>query len=130
MALLIDHQPINVPAGSHTFTVTVPNDAKRVSIRLARQTTATSSFWNVPVIVSLKADFSPRHDGEFVDWVSWEASGGIIQNHLGVELPESSVVATVPPFIETIPPNQGRRVRAIVTITGGNLVSTLTIESI
>ena len=127
MALLIDHQSINVPVGSRNFgPVTIPDGLAQVTLRLARKTTATPTFWAAAVRVALRSWCSLDGGATWLQWLGFgEGNGGepggiIVQRDL-TDLAESWVMSD-------LPPGTGRLIKLTATVTGGTLVSRLTVE--
>ena len=122
MALLIDHQSINVPAGSRDFgPATIPDGLTQVTLRLARRTTATPTFWAPGVTVDLKSWGSLDGGTTWQQWLGFGAPGGILIKRDGSETVESWVSCP-------LPPGGARRIRLTAIVTGGTLVSQLTVE--
>ena len=122
MALLFDHQSINVPVGSRNFgPVTIPDGLTSVTLRLARRTTATPTFWAAGVSVQLNSWCSLDGGATWIEWLGFGAPGGIHIKRDSTELAESSVTSE-------LPPGTSRRMKLTATVTGGTLVSQLTVE--
>jgi hypothetical protein len=122
VALLIDHQSINVQAGTRDFgPVVIPDSLTKVTITLARMTTATPTFWAPGVSMSLDAEVSFDGGATWRDLFGWADAGGITQSRTGGEL-ANDVSSTV------LPPGAGRRIRFHLVVAGGTLVSQLTVE--
>ena len=126
MALLIDHEAINVPAGTRDFgPATIPDGLTQVTLRLARRTTATPTFWAAAVRVALRSWCSLDGGATWMQWLGWGEgnggeAGGIYTGILG-EMPESTVRSA-------LPAGAGRQIKLSATVTGGTLVSQLTVE--
>jgi hypothetical protein len=125
MTLLLDHRPINVPTGTQEFgPANVPSTVTSFGVRLARCTTATPTFWpnasttvNASLLLSNDGGATyPRGAGGFT------GAGGIIKVQ-GVEAPESNMFGGV-----SAPLGAGWQIKAVITVTGGPLVSQLTVE--
>jgi len=122
VALLIDHQAISVAPGSRDFVpATIPDALTKVTITLARMTTATPTFWAAGVTMSLDAEMSFDGGVTWRDLFGWADSGGIMPSRTGGEL-ANDVSSTV------LPPGTGRRIRFHLVVAGGTLVSQLTVE--
>jgi hypothetical protein len=125
MAVLLDHQPINVPTGTREFgPANVPPTATTFGVRLARCTTATPTFWpnastgvNAQLLLSNDGGATyPRGAGAFT------GVGGITTVK-GVEAQESNMFGGIS---QPLGPNW--QIKAVVTVTNGPLVSQLTVE--
>ena len=127
MALLIDHQAISVPAGTRDFgPVAVPDGLTRVTLTLARRTAAAPTLWATAVQVTLRSWCSLDGGGTWIQWLGFGEggggqAGGIYVGRGGAELAESSVSAP-------LPPGAGRQMKLTAIVTGGTLVSQLTVE--
>ena len=122
MALLIDHQSINVPAGSRDFgPATIPDGLTKVTLRMARRTTATPTLWAVGVTVDLKSWCSLDGGVTWLQWLGFGAPGGILIKRDGTDTVESWVSSA-------LPAGTSRRIKLTATVTGGTLVSQLTVE--
>ncbi len=123
MAVLIDHQAINVPQGSRSFQAANANLAGReLVIRLARCTTATPSFWplattTVSVSISISTDGGTtwRQAGGF------SSAGGIVHGP-GPAAPEATESALTCQI-----PADANRVKADVSVSA-RLITQLTVE--
>lgn len=127
MALIFDHQPIDREPGSYTFPAgspgNVPDGFTRVRLALARQTTATPSFWAEGVDVAVTIQDSLDGGNTWLDLCGFTAGGGILPGKNGGEATESRCSAN-------FHPGTSRLARILYSITGGNLVSELTLEAI
>ena len=123
MALLIDHQSINVPSGSRDFgPATIPDGLTGVTLKLARKTTATPTFWAAGVNVDLAAWCSLDGGATWLKWLAFGSGGGVIVSALdGTDAIESSLS-------RPLPFGANRRIKLTATVTGGTLVSLLTVE--
>ena len=122
MALLIDHQSINVPAGSRDFgPVTIPDGLTRVTLKLARRTTATPTLWAAGVTVDLKSWCSL--DGGMT-WIQWGGFGGVG----GIHIKRDSAESVESTGGGSLPIGSSRRIKLTLTVSGGTLVSLLTVE--
>jgi hypothetical protein len=122
VALLIDHQSINVPVGSRDFgPVTIPDGLAQVTLRLARMTTATPTLWAAGVSVDLKSWCSLDGGATWLQWLGFGSSGGIHVKRDSTEALESTVTSM-------LPTGANRRMKLTATVTGGTLVSQLTVE--
>jgi hypothetical protein len=122
VALLIDHQAISVPAGSRDFgPATIPDGLTKVTLRLARRTTATPTLWATGVAVQLDSWCSLDGGATWLQWLGFGAPGGIHVKGDSTEATESSVTGA-------LPSGASRRIKLTATVTGGTLVSNLTVE--
>lgn len=123
MALLIDHQPITHPAGSYQYTVNLNRvQSSTIRIALTRKTTATPGFWDDAVSVLVGVELSFDNGQSWVEWLpSFGAPGGVVVIK-GEEATETSCYVPMPP--------NGDRARLNVSVTGGVLVSELTVEQV
>jgi len=122
VALLIDHQAISVASGSRDFgPVTIPDGLTRVTLRLARRTTATPTLWAAGVSVRLESSCSLDGGVTWIGWLGFLAVGGIHVKKDSTELPESSVTSE-------LPRGTSRQIRLTTIVSGGTLVSQLTVE--
>jgi len=122
MALLIDHKSINVPVGERDFgPVTIPDGLLKVTLRLARRTTAAPTLWAAGVTVKLDSWCSLDGGVTWLQWLGFGAPGGIHVKGDGNEAVESTVTSELPAGI-------GRQMKLTATVTGGTLVSQLTVE--
>jgi len=122
VALLIDHQSINVPAGSRDFgPATIPDGLTKVTLRMARRTTATPTLWAAGVTVDLKSWCSLDGGVTWLQWLGFGAPGGILIKRDGTDTVESWVSSA-------LPAGTSRRIKLTATVTGGTLVSQLTVE--
>lgn len=122
MALLIDHQSINVPAGSRDFgPATIPDGLTKVTLKLARRTTAAPTLWAAGVTVDLKSWCSLDDGVTWLQWLGFGAPGGILIKRDSTETVESWVSSS-------LPAGTSRRIKLTATVTGGTLVSQLTVE--
>lgn len=137
MPLIIDHAPVNQPDGLQTFgPVNIGDAVTKVNVRLARKTTATPTFWpNATTKVAAQlytsldggATWDESCGGGNISFdesrTIYGAEGGVYLNRFGVEAPESKVSCP-------LPPGTGRKLLAKVAVTGGPLVSQLTVETV
>ncbi len=121
MAVLIDHQAISFPAGTRTAERAV-SGGQRIACRIARQTTATPTFWAAGVSLSVDIEVSYDAGATWRDACGFTAEGGITPGKGGGEAPESAVTCDLPEGVN--------RARVTVIVTGGTLVSQLTVESL
>jgi len=122
---LIDHQPISLKAGDYSYSVTADDDVNLVVVRVARQTTATPTFFDAACSFMLKVFVakSPNQEVPLDPWFSFGATGGILLNRHGIEVPETNANAGLPPGVD-------RRMRVDLTVAGARLVSEITVETI
>src|SRR5262245_16489402 len=122
MALLIDHQPITQPTGTVRYGPRNIDDTfTMISCRLARCTSTTPTFWpNASTGFSFLFEVSVD-GGPFEENSGAASIGGIYIGGDGTEVPETVVECTIRPGIN-------RQARLAVTVTGGPLVSQLTVE--
>jgi len=126
VALLIDHQAIDVAPGSRDFgPATIPDGLTRVTLRLARRTAAAPTLWAAGVRVTLLSWCSLDGGATWAKWLGFGEGnggqdGGVIPGPLG-DLAESWVSAA-------LPVGTSRRIKLTATVTGGTLVSALTVE--
>jgi len=124
MALIIDHQAISINAGSRNFgPVTIPDALTVVTLRLARMTTASPTLWAAGISVKLDSWCSLDGGATWLQWLGFGASGGIFVKGDGTEAAESSVTSE-------LPPGSARQMKLTATVTGGRLVSQLTVEAV
>lgn len=121
MAVLIDHQAISLPAGTRTAEAAV-SGGQRIACHIARQTTATPTFWSAGVSISLDIEVSYDGGATWRDACGFTADGGIVGGKNGGEATESAVTCDLPAGVN--------RARVTLVITGGTLVSQLTVESL
>ena len=121
---LIDHQPISLNAGNYSYSVIPDDDVNMVIVRVARQTTTTPTFFGGTCSLMLKVFVakSPNQEVPLDPWFSFGATGGILLNRLGVEVPENNATARLPPGVN-------RRMRVDLTVSGARLVSEITVET-
>lgn len=118
----LDQRSINFASGSRAFgPFTVPDGYTQVRVILARKTTATPTYWADGVSVKFSSECSTDGGVTWVEWIGFTGVGGIHVRRDSVEAPESWAQAR-------LPLGTGRRIRAAVTISGGRLVSVLTVE--
>lgn len=123
MAVLINHMPITLATGSQTFgPVLVPDGLTSITLRLARNTTATPLIWPLEA-TRITADMEISTDGgiTYRHVCGVTAGGGLVQGKQG-EATET-VLTCLP-----LPAGSGRRVRVPTTVVSGPLVSELTVE--
>lgn len=122
MALLIDHQAISIAVGTRDFgPVTIPDGLTRVTLRLARKTTAAPTLWATGVAIQLDSECSVDGGVTWVQWLGFGASGGIYVKGDGSEATESNVASA-------LPSGTNRTMKLSLTVTGGTLSSLLTVE--
>lgn len=119
----LDQRPINLAAGVHEYgPFTIPDDVTEVKLILARKTTAEPGYWDDGVQVNLDSLYSMDGGTTWLEGMGFRGEGGIyLFKRDGTESPETWVRGK-------FPPGTGRLIRVIVTITGGRLVSRLTVE--
>jgi hypothetical protein len=124
MALLFDHQAISINAGTRNFgPVTIPDGLTRITLRLARMTTATPTLWSAGVDVKLDSWCSIDGGATWLQWLGFGSTGGIYVKGNGTEATESSATAN-------LPEGTSRLMRLTATVTGGRFVSQLTVEAV
>jgi hypothetical protein len=116
----IDHQPINLAPGVYDFQANL--DPGTIIVRLARQTTATPQFWAEGVEIDMQVELSDDNGQSWYSFVAFTSTGGIVIVRDGAEAAETWLQTTLPPTVT--------RTRLTLTITGGTLVSELTLERI
>jgi hypothetical protein len=122
MAFAIDHQAISVAAGTRDFgPVTISNGLTQVTLRLARMTTATPTFWAAGVTVKLDSWCSLDGGATWIQWLGFAAEGGIYVRHDSTEATESTVTSP-------LPAGTSRQMKFTATVAGGALVSQITVE--
>lgn len=122
MAILIDHQPVSLPAGTRTAEAVVAG-GQTILVRVARKTSATPTFWADAVSFALNVEVSADGGASWREACGFAAGGGIVEDiKTGNELAESRVSCGLPAGTN--------RVRVTLEIVGGTLVSQLTVESI
>lgn len=121
MAIILDHSPLTLPAGSREAQAALPGTDRIIILRFARRMTATPTLWAPGVTFALAVDISS--DGGSTWWTSagMTAEGGIVQAKNGGELAESRLTCGIPA--------SANRVRVALDITGGTLVTELTVET-
>jgi hypothetical protein len=126
VSVIIDHQPINQPSGSREYIIgAVPSNVTSCTVRLARCTSATPTFWP-NANTQANADIWLSYDGGTtypIILIGFGASGGIGLIN-GVEVAESAASGSDPAGAIA-----GRRLKAVITIQNGPLVSQLTVET-
>jgi hypothetical protein len=121
VSVIIDHQPVSFPAGTRTAEGVVTG-GQTIWAHLARQTTATPTFWAPGVSMELQIEVSLDNGGTWQLAGVTSAPGGIIPGKGGVgEAVETGVLCAFPPA--------ANRARVTLIITGGTLVSQLTLET-
>lgn len=122
--VLVDHLAVNVGVGTTQVggTVTIDDTYTRVTLRLARQTDTTPSFWGPGVGVTLRSECSPNGGATWLEWLGFGSTGGIITRGNGQQMSESTVTSE-------LCRGANRRLRATVGVTGGTLVSQITVEA-
>lgn len=124
MAVLIDHVPINRNPGTYQYAIATAQSG-RVTIRLARKTTANPGYWDdlveVAVVCEISLDAGVNWGGAF----AITARGGIAYGYANEgdtppELAETTVSCDVPPGVN--------RLRITLIVSGARLVSELTVE--
>jgi len=124
MPVIFDHQPINRAPGSYEFGPgNIPDGFTRVRLRLARQTTATPTFWAADVGVNVLIQDSTDGGTSWRDVCGFQALGGIVLDKQGNEAVESSCQGDWRLGIS-------RMARILYSITGNTLVSELTLEAL
>jgi len=126
MPTVLVQTPVNQPTGTHDYgPVNMPDSLAQATVRLARCTTATPSYWpNTSTRVSAQVLMSFDGGITFPHLiVGFSATGGIIYDKDGNEIPESNA-RTV-----DMPGGLGRKVKATVSVTNGPWVSQLTVEA-
>ena len=122
MAMLIDHFPISVAPGSRSLDAAIDSPGT-IIVRLARQTTATPTLWSAAVLVSFQVEWSEDDGITYRDLCGFASYGGIAHNPKdGTEAVETTQRC---PF-----PDPTNHVRVTVSVSGGTLVSEVTIERI
>lgn len=118
MAILINAQPLSINPGTREFEHAI--DAPGVlEVRLARKTTATPTLWDDGVSLGMRLDVSLDGGQTWRGLVSITSEGGIAPGRLGGEAEYT--------FIRCPFPDAANRARLRVTVTGGTLVSLLTL---
>jgi hypothetical protein len=126
MALLIDHQSVNFLPGVRNYgPVAVPDGLSgEVTMVLARKTTATPTYWDAGVDISLMSWTSLDGGATWQTWLGFASTGGlIISTRDGSEAAESSAS-------RVIPAGTGRQLKLTLTVTGGRLRSALTVVAV
>jgi len=126
MALLIDHQSVNFLPGVRNYgPVVVPDGLSgEVTMVLARKTTATPTYWDAGVDISLMSWTSLDGGATWQTWLGFASTGGlIISTRDGSEAAESSAS-------RVIPAGTGRQLKLTLTVTGGRLRSALTVVAV
>ena len=124
--ILIDHAPINQPSGSHDYgPFSVPDGATGATLRLARCTTATPTFWpNASTAVDAKVwlsfDGGTTYPTQLIHVTS--AGGIIVHPDTGSEVTETGV------SVSNVKLGTGRKVKATFNVTNGPWVSQATLE--
>lgn len=113
----------NFAAGSYTVGPhSIPDSAAKASIWIARCTTATPTIWpSSSVTLSATLQCSLDSGVSWIDIAGFSASGGIAQERLGGELTHTSLQCPFPEGVD-------RLVRALVTIAGGTLRTSVSVE--
>ena len=121
----IDHQAVNFPVGVRNFgPVAIPDGLSEVTIILARKTTATPTYWDAGVDISLMSWTSLDGGATWQTWLGFASTGGlIISTRDGSEAAESSAS-------RVIPAGTGRQLKLTLTVTGGRLRSALTVVAV
>jgi len=126
MTTLIDHVPINQPTGTHTYgAYNVPDGVSSATLRIARCTTATPTFWpNASTTVDAKAMMSFDNGATFPYQVATISSKGGIVTHpdTGEQVTETGVSVT------GVRLGANRKIQATITVTNGPLVTQVTLE--
>ena len=135
MAILIDHDHFTMQPGTRNWgPVTIPDGMTHidpdglevqasVTLRLARMTTATPTLWGAGVAIKLDSWCSLDGGVTWLQWLGFGATGGIYTKGNGTEAAESSVTSE-------LPPGTARQMKLTATVTGGRLVSQLTVEAV
>lgn len=108
-------------SGSHIFgPVSVPDGISALVLRVARCTSATPQIWP-DASTTFAVSLDVFRDGEWRNWVGMTSEGGITLNRQGQEAAFSLIGGALPAGIN-------RKLRGTVTIGGGPLRSTVSIE--
>lgn len=124
MAILLNHVAVNIPTGAQEFgPANVPNNGEIFTLRMARCTTATPTFWP-DAATTINANIWISFDGG-TTWpyilIGFGSNGGIYTLRNGTQLAES--VATGFAVRQG-----GRQIKAEIVVTNGPLVSEITME--
>jgi len=121
---LIDHEPVSLNKGNYSYSVVPDDDVSMVIVRVARQTTATPTFFDAACSFMLEVFVatSPNQEVPLDPWFSFGATGGIALNRHGIQVSETNANARLPPGVD-------RRMRVDLTVSGARLVSEITVET-
>jgi len=121
---LIDHEPVSLNKGNYSYSVVPDDDVSMVIVRVARQTTATPTFFDAACSFMLEVFVatSPNQEVPLDPWFSFGATGGILLNRHGIQVSETNANARLPPGVD-------RRMRVDLTVSGARLVSEITVET-
>jgi hypothetical protein len=124
MAIILDHAPINIASGFfQTAGIAIAANVTTLQLRLARNTTATPTFWpnaSTTIVGNIRVSFDGGSN--YQHSCGFTASGGLVIVD-GVEASETTLRGPVTPT------QSGRLIRADVTVTNGPLLSELTLET-
>lgn len=122
MPVLIDHAPIEIGEGETIFgPANMPNGLHRTMVRFSRQTTATPQFWPEGITLTIMVQNSLDGGTTWLDVCGFTAEGGILPGKSGGEATESRCEGNF--HVGT-----GRRGRVVANVSGGTLVSEVTLE--
>lgn len=126
MAIILDHAPVNWSTGPfQTVVALLPDQYSVITIRVARNTTATPTFWpNVSTRLAIEIYYSLDAGSSWHFACGCGAKGGIHVHREGHEAIETTLSCRIP---ERSGPK--RRLRLEGSIESGPLVSQLTIEA-
>lgn len=124
MALIVDHDRFTMQPGTRNWgPVAVPDGLTKVTLRLARQTTATPTFWEAGVRVQIDSWCSVDGGVTWLQWIGAGGPGGIFLLPNGTELAESWCSADLPAGIN-------RQMKVMIAVTGARLITELTVEAV
>jgi hypothetical protein len=124
MTRTVDLPLANYPNGSRSTSFrSIPDNATRISVEVARCTTADPTIWpNASTMLDLSIDLSTDGGNTFLRATSGQIAGGIQPGLHGQEATVTRI------SMVDIPPGTGRSVRLSAVISGGPLRTFGTIE--
>lgn len=124
MALVVDHDNFSMQPGTRNWgPAAVPDGLSVITLRLARQTTATPTFWDSGVTVQLDSWCSVDGGATWIQWLGFAAEGGVYVRHDSTEATESTVTSP-------LPAGTGRLIKLTLAVAGARLVTELTVEAV
>lgn len=124
MAAVTAPVPINIVVGTTEFgPFDIPDPATVLTVSLARRTALTLTLWSPGVDVQVQVLVSLDAGVNYSFFCGLTGSGGVfILRDLITEAPATSVIRALPSGVS-------RKARVTLTVSGGALLSTLSIDA-